>query len=93
MNKDLLEDPNFDFMENINNKKLIEVGSVRKEELTEGVLRIKWVGLCLGDSHKGNVRGLVSWSHAECHRLLCRLQRSHAGIFSCALPLPLIAHP
>jgi hypothetical protein len=39
MSEDLLEDPNLDFMENIDDKQLIEVGSVRKEELTKGILR------------------------------------------------------
>ena len=41
MSEDLLEDPELDFMENINNKQLIEVQSVWKEKLTKGVLRVK----------------------------------------------------
>jgi hypothetical protein len=84
-------------MENINNKQLIEVETMWKEELTEGVLKVKLkrVGLSLrlGDSRKGDVRELVSWNLAEFHQLLCHLQGTHAGIFSCALPLPSIAQP
>jgi hypothetical protein len=41
MSEDLLEDPELDFMENINDKQLIEVQSVWKEKLTKGVLRVK----------------------------------------------------
>jgi hypothetical protein len=39
MREHLLEDPDLDFMENIDDKQLIEVEAVWKEELTEGVLR------------------------------------------------------
>ena len=40
MCEDLLEDPNLDFMKNVDNKQLIEVESMRKEKLTKGVLKI-----------------------------------------------------
>ena len=37
----MLEDPNLDFMKNVDNKQLIEVEFSWKEELTERVLGVK----------------------------------------------------
>ena len=40
MSKDLLKDPNLNFMKNIDNKQPIKVESVWKEELTKHVLKV-----------------------------------------------------